>query len=72
VTRLALIAATLLLSACSQESGTDIPPLPEESADSANALMREAEGAAANAQGRAEPKAAPGGSAPATTNEVTR
>jgi hypothetical protein len=72
VTRASLLAALLLVSACSQDTGTDIPPLPEESADSANALMSEAERAAGNAQRRAEPKPAPAGSSGATTNEVTR
>jgi hypothetical protein len=66
------LAAAALLAACSDNNGaSDIPPLPPETADTANQLMAEAERAAANAQGRVEPKAAPAGSAP-TSNEVTR
>lgn len=68
---LSLATLLLLAAACSNESGSDIPPLPKETAETANQLMVEAERAAGNAQGRAEPKAAPAGSS-AISNEVTR
>ena len=71
MSRLAGLAPLLLLAACQSETGSDIPPLPKETAESANQLMAEAERAAANAQRRAEPKAAPGGSG-TNSNEVTR
>ena len=70
--RLALLSAAILLAACSSDSErSDIPPLPPETAETANQLMREAERAAANAQKGMEPKSGPAGSPP-TSNEVTR
>lgn len=52
MTRLLLLAALLALASCAEESANELPPLPKETAESANALMREAENAAANAQVR--------------------
>lgn len=65
-----LAGAAALLAACSSESASDVPPLPKESAETANQLMEDAEQAAGAAAARMEPKMAPAGS-PATTNEVT-
>ena len=67
---LALLLAATLASACSSDQGSDIPPLPKQDAESANALMREAEGAANNAQARLE-QTRPAVRSTATTNEVT-
>ena len=67
-----LIAAALLASACSRsDSGDDVPPLPEQTADTANALMTEAERAAGNAAARSETEPRPARSATETVNEVT-
>jgi hypothetical protein len=62
----------LLASACSPgNTGDDVPPLPEQSAESANALMAEAERAAGNAAKRAETDGPPARSASETVNEET-
>jgi len=68
--RTGALGLLLLLGACSAEPASDVPPLPKENADSANALMREAEQAAQNAGERAEPKPSSARSAPETSNEV--
>jgi hypothetical protein len=73
VIRIALpLLAPALLAACSSDSGTDVPPLPKETAETANQLMAGAVNAASEAAARkeTEPKRAPEGSS-ATTNEVT-
>ncbi len=68
----ALVALALLASACSAgNSDDDVQPLPEQSGESANALMAEAERAAANAAKRAETDGSPARSASETVNEVT-
>ena len=67
----ALLALLVLATACSSEPESDIPPLPKETAETANELMAEAERAAADADLQAEPKAGAESSSP-TSNEVTR
>ena len=67
----ALLVLAALATACSPgNSDDDVQPLPEQSADSANALMAEAERASANAAARAETDAPPARSASETVNEV--
>ncbi|WP_338504431.1 hypothetical protein V6R86_10695 [Sphingomonas kaistensis] len=68
----ALLALAALTAACSPgNSNDDVQPLPEQSADSANALMAEAERASANAAARAETERLPARSASETVNEDT-
>jgi hypothetical protein len=69
--RRAVLLGAVLLAACSSEPDTEVPPLPKETAESGNALMAEAQKAASNAQGRAEPKAGTRGSS-TPSNEVSR
>ena len=65
-----LLAALGLLGSCSSgQSEGDVPPLAEQSADSTNALMAEAERASANAAARAETDRSPARSASETVNE---
>jgi hypothetical protein len=69
---LLVLSLALGLNACSGGGGgDDVPPLPEQNAETANQLMSEAERAAANAASQMEtvPRAARSGSA--TVNEVT-
>lgn len=66
--RLALLV--LLLSACSAEPDADIPPLPEQTADTAKQLMVAAEEASRDATARTE-QAADAKPSPPTTNQVT-
>jgi hypothetical protein len=55
-----MLAAALLTCACSRGDTTgDVPPLPDQTAETANALMAEAERAAGNAATRAETSTAP-------------
>lgn len=61
----------VLLSACSADPGDDVPPLPKQTAETANQLMGEAERAAGNAQRRMEQAPPTTRSLPAN-NEVTR
>lgn len=68
--RLAFIAG-VMLGACSTEPSDSVPPLPAQTADTANELMRNAELAASEAQRSMEQDAPDTRSAPAT-NEVTR
>jgi len=70
VNRPALLGALLLLAACSSDPNDDVPPLPKPTDDTARALMQEAEGAAANAQRRAEQTDAPARSATQTNEET--
>ncbi len=65
-----LILLVLLLGACSAAPDAEIPPLPEQTADTANRLMVAAEKASRDAAVRTEPAADPKRSVP-TTNEVT-
>jgi hypothetical protein len=66
-----MIVAALLIGACSSEPDTEVPPLPKETAESANTLMAGAEEAARSAASRSEPKSSPTGSSN-DSNEVTR
>lgn len=69
---LLLAGLASLAGACSPgNSNDDVPPLPEQSAESANALMAEAERAASNAALRAETVGAPARSEATILNEVT-
>lgn len=69
---IALIALALLASACSPgNTGDDVQPLPEQSAESANALMAEAERAAGDAAKRAETDTPAARSANETVNKET-
>jgi outer membrane PBP1 activator LpoA protein len=68
----ALLVLAALATACSPgNSDDDVQPLPEQSADSAKALMVEAERASANAAARAETERAPARSAREIVNEET-
>lgn len=69
--RFLLLGSVISLAcACSPaNTGGDVPPLPEQTAESANALMAEAERAAANAAERAETGGAPARSPDNTLNE---
>ena len=61
-----------LAGACSPgNKEDDVQPLPEQSGDSANALMAEAERASANAAARAETDGVSARSASETVNEET-
>ena len=60
-----------LIAACSPGNSGDVPPLPEQTAESANTLMAEAERAASNAAARAETVRAPARSQATILNEVT-
>jgi hypothetical protein len=64
-------ALAALIAACSPGTGDDVPPLPEQTAESANALMAEAERAATNAAARAETVGSPARSQATILNEVT-
>ncbi|UUR08533.1 hypothetical protein [Sphingomonas glaciei] len=69
--RCLLVLAALLTGACSRsDTSDDVPPLPDQTAETGNALMAEAERAAASAATRAETEPAPARSATETTNEV--
>jgi outer membrane PBP1 activator LpoA protein len=69
---LTAVAAALLLSACSGGDTTDVvPPLPEQTPETANALMDEAQKAAGNASARGETARPIGRSDRETVNEVT-
>lgn len=66
------VAAALLASACSSGAADkDVPPLPEQTAETGNALMAEATRAAGNASARAETGGSADRSQGATVNEVT-
>ncbi|NJC06354.1 outer membrane PBP1 activator LpoA protein [Sphingomonas kaistensis] len=67
-----ILLAALALSACSRsETSDDVPPLPEQPAETGKALMTEAERAAGNAAARAETETPPARSATETVNEET-
>ena len=62
----------LLATACSRPDTTEeVPPLPEQDANSANLLMTEAQQAADNAEARAETSGEAARSAGTSVNEVT-
>lgn len=66
------LSVSLLLAACSGGDTTqDVPPLPEQTAETGNALMSEAERAAGNASRRAATSTGAARSPSATNNEVT-
>ncbi len=70
--RLLFAGLAILTSACSPgNSGDNVPPLPDQTAESANALMAEAERAATNAAARAETVGPPARSQATISNEVT-
>lgn len=70
--RLLILSLALALGACSGGGGgDDVPPLPEQNAETANQLMGEAERAAANAAARMETVPRPARSGSATVYEVT-
>jgi hypothetical protein len=55
-----MLFPALLTCACSRgDTADDVPPLPDQTAETAYALMAEAERAAGNAAMRAETSAAP-------------
>lgn len=67
-----LLGGALLTTACSQEERNEIPPLPEPTAEGANALMAEAERAAANAANGVEPDRGSGRSGSETINKEVK
>jgi hypothetical protein len=70
--RYPFLAAALLACGCSGgDTGEEVPPLPEQTAQTGNALMAEAERAAGNASRRAETAGGVARSDRATINEVT-
>ncbi|GAA4009508.1 hypothetical protein [Sphingomonas humi] len=69
---LLLSAALLVTAGCSaSDTGDDVPPLPNQTAETANALMAQAENAAADASIEAETRRAPARSGSATVNKDT-
>jgi hypothetical protein len=71
--RYVALCGALILPACSGgDSGEDVAPLPKQTAETANALMNEAEQAASNAANRAATAGTAARSGQAEANEVTR
>lgn len=68
--RVTALVPVLMLAACSSDPSADVPPLPKQNAETANQLMRAAEKAAGDAQGRME-QARPPVRSTNQTNEVT-
>jgi outer membrane PBP1 activator LpoA protein len=67
-----MLVLTVLITACSgSNSSDDVPPLPEQTAETANALMSEADRAAGNAAARSATADAAARSSQASVNEVT-
>lgn len=67
-----LLLIALAAGACSRsDTSDDVPPLPEQTAETGNALMVQAERAARDAAARAETEQPPARSATETANEVT-
>jgi hypothetical protein len=65
-------ATALLIGACSGgDTGSDVPPLPEQTAESGNAVMAEAEKAASDAAQRSATSADQARSPSKSSNEVT-
>jgi outer membrane PBP1 activator LpoA protein len=72
VKRSPLLVLAVLITACSRgNSSDDVPPLPEQTAETANALMSEADRAAGNAAARSATAGAAARSSQASVNEVT-
>lgn len=72
MTRFGAPLLLLLAAACSRsDTADDVPPLPEQNAETANLLMREAERAAGDAAARAETSGETDRSGGSITNKET-